>query len=97
MRTLNLCLVFMLCLFPAVLPAAESDDVRDSEYRKFRVLAAGFFEWRRSQQPAGGDDIPRVERPDGWVPEWSPEALETYRETYREYLRAVESLDTSNC
>jgi len=93
---LKLCLVFMLCLFPAVLPAAESDDVQDSEYRKFRVLAAGFFEWRRSQQPAGGDDIPRVERPDGWVPEWSPEALETYRETYREYLRAVESLDTRN-
>jgi hypothetical protein len=35
-------------------------------------LAREFFEWRRVQQPASGDDIPRVERPDGWLPDFSP-------------------------
>ena len=57
-------------------------------------LAADFFAWRRSQQPATGDDIPRVERPDGWVPDFSPEALESYRQSYARYLEAVEELDT---
>jgi hypothetical protein len=57
-------------------------------------LAAEFFAWRRIQQPAMGDDIPRVERPHGWVPEFSPEALESYRQSYLEFFQAVESLDT---
>ena len=57
-------------------------------------LAADFFAWRRSQQPATGDDIPRVERPHGWVPDFSPEALESYRQSYARYLEAVEELDT---
>ena len=62
--------------------------------KPLQVLAADFFEWRRSQQPAGGDDIPRVERPDGWTPDWSEAALERYRDKYREYLFAVDTLDT---
>jgi hypothetical protein len=57
-------------------------------------LAADFFAWRRAQQPASGDDIPRVERPDGWVPDYSPEALESYRQSYLHYFEAVEGLDT---
>ena len=35
-----------------------------------QALARNFFEGRRSQQPAQGDDIPRVERPDGWRPDF---------------------------
>lgn len=94
MRQLNLLFALLLFLFAAPLHAADAENGEGTDYRKFRVLAAGFFEWRRSQQPASGDDIPRVERPHGWVPDYSPKALEVYRETYREYLRAVESLDT---
>ncbi len=37
-----------------------------------QALAADFFEWRRVQQPVTGDDIPRVERPEAWVPDFSP-------------------------
>ena len=29
-----------------------------------QALAAKFFEWRRIQQPVGGDDIPLGEEPD---------------------------------
>lgn len=60
-----------------------------------QALAADFFAWRRVQQPASGDDIPRVERPDGWAPDFSPDALDAYRKKYREYLLAVEQLDTT--
>jgi len=60
-----------------------------------RALATEFFDWRRSQQPVGGDDIPRVERPTGWVPDFSPSALESYRQRYQEFFNAVEKLDAS--
>jgi len=38
-------------------------------------LAARFFAWRAITQPCTPDDILRVERPDGWVPQVSPDAL----------------------
>jgi hypothetical protein len=58
-----------------------------------QALAAEFFEWRRVQQPAGGDDIPRVERPHGWVPDWSPEALAAYRSRYLGFKNAASALE----
>ena len=36
------------------------------------TLAKEFFAWRQVAQPATYDDILRVERPDGWVPDCSP-------------------------
>jgi hypothetical protein len=87
-----------LCL-PLATAAADTPTVavgaEDPGAPVIQALAAEFFEWRRMQQPAGGDDIPRVERPDGWAPDWSPEALDAYRRKYREHLLAVERLDTS--
>jgi hypothetical protein len=60
-----------------------------------QALSRSFFEWRRVQQPAQGDDIPRVERPDGWVPDFSAEALETYRAQYFTFLESLDEIDTS--
>jgi hypothetical protein len=62
----------------------------------FRELARQFFAWRRVQQPAAGDDIPRVERPSGWVPDWSAEALGDARRQYRQYLDRLDALDTED-
>ena len=39
-------------------------------------LARDFWTWRSSQQPASGDDIPRLDRPEGWAPEVSKAAIE---------------------
>ena len=72
-------------------PGAEAAPAGMAEVQE---LAADFFDWRRTQQPVSGDDIPRVERPDGWVPDFSPAALDSYRRQYREYLRTVDALDT---
>jgi SpoVK/Ycf46/Vps4 family AAA+-type ATPase len=95
----SLALLSMICclLFPhAVLRGA--DDLAGSETadgaEDMSALARDFFEWRRVQQPATGDDIPRVERPDGWVPDVSPTSLEAHRQRYRDYLGAIDGLDT---
>jgi len=75
-------------------PLAEPESSPDRA-AEMRALATEFFEWRRSQQPVGGDDITRIERPRGWVPDFSPSALEAYRQRYQEFFKAVEELDTS--
>jgi hypothetical protein len=41
-------------------------------------LGAAFWSWRSAQQPRSRDDIPRLERPAGWLPDWSPEAVAGY-------------------
>jgi hypothetical protein len=74
-------------------PAGDETEAAGADV--IQALAADFFAWRRMQQPSSGDDVPRVERPDGWVPDFSPEALASYRQQYREYLLAVDRLDTT--
>ena len=64
-------------------------------YEELQKLARSFFEWRRVQQPVSGDDIPRVERPAGWVPDWSPEAIDGYRQRYRQFIGAVDAFETA--
>lgn len=39
-------------------------------------LGDQYWAWRARTQPATGDDIPRIARPRGWVPDWSPEAMQ---------------------
>jgi hypothetical protein len=38
-------------------------------------LGERFWAWRATTQPASSDDIPRIVRPAGWVPDWSPGAV----------------------
>lgn len=38
-------------------------------------LGADFWTWRAATQPATNDDIPRIVRPDNWVPDWSAAAV----------------------
>ena len=97
-RFLRLSLVTALCLsWQAAYPAEAGEQnyaVPGNGNEKIQFLAREFFEWRRVQQPAQGDDIPRVERPDGWLPDFSPEALEAWRADYGAFIESVDSLDT---
>ncbi|MEK6479635.1 DUF885 family protein [Catalinimonas sp. 4WD22] len=54
-----------------------------------------FFAWRAKMQPASGDDINRVERPKGWVPDYSPEALQQYHQDYERFRNALDAIDQS--
>jgi uncharacterized protein DUF885 len=50
-----------------------------STYDRLQELARDFWIWRAANQPISSDDIPRIERPDGWIPQWSPAAIERRR------------------
>ena len=74
---------------------AHGSEVDASLNAGLQALAQEFFTWRAVQQPATGDDIPRVERPDGWIPDWSPAALTRYRTSYLDFLARLDRLDNS--
>jgi uncharacterized protein (DUF885 family) len=38
-------------------------------------LSDSFWRWRAQEQPFTGDDIPRIERPDSFIGDWSPQAI----------------------
>jgi uncharacterized protein (DUF885 family) len=38
-------------------------------------LSDTFWQWRAQEQPFSNDDIPRIERPDGLVVDWSPKTI----------------------
>jgi hypothetical protein len=47
----------------------------NSTYADLTGLAGEFWSWRAVTQPLSSDDIPRIERPPGWTPDWSPDAV----------------------
>lgn len=48
-------------------------------------LGADFWSWRATTQPATGDDIPRIERPENWVPDWSPQGVRAQQKKLAEF------------
>ena len=58
-------------------------------------LSRDFWAWRVVHQPVTGDDIPRVERPAGWLPDWSPESVAARRTVLAEFQRRWRAIDTS--
>jgi len=42
---------------------------------KIDDLGHAFWTWRIGAQPDSGDDLPRVDRPEGWVADWSVQAV----------------------
>ena len=84
--------LLLICFLFTGQPLMAAEQKPESD-KALQALATKFFEWRRIQQPVTGDDIPRVERPDGWVPNYSPEALQAYRDGYRAFIDALDHLD----
>ncbi|MCA1645371.1 MAG: DUF885 family protein, partial [Chloroflexi bacterium] len=58
------------------------------------TLANDFWEWRSSTQPVAGDDIPRLERPSSWAPDWSLAAVAARRGRLQDYERTWRKLGT---
>lgn len=75
-------------LFLNFVPAVHADPLDD--------LAQDFWTWRAVEQPVSSDDIPRLERPSGWIPDWSPAALARYRQKLQEFDIRWKKLDVSN-
>jgi uncharacterized protein (DUF885 family) len=58
-------------------------------------LARDFWAWRAAEQPVSSDDVNRIERPVGWVPDWSPAAIERYHKQLRQFEATYKKLDPS--
>lgn len=58
-------------------------------------LADEFWPWRTATQPDGRDDLPRVRRPAGWLPDWSAAAVAARRNTLAEFAARHRALDLS--
>lgn len=70
-----------------VVPSLRADELDD--------LAQKFWTWRAVEQPITGDDITRIERPDGWVPDWSPERVAAYRKQLDESEARWKKIDAA--
>jgi Bacterial protein of unknown function (DUF885) len=57
-------------------------------------LGEEFWAWRSTTQPLSGDDIPRIERPSGWVPDWSPDSIVRRREQLAVFQARWRSLES---
>lgn len=58
-------------------------------------LAGDFWEWRAVYQPLTGDDIPRIERPVNWVPDWSRASIEKQRQALSGFENRWRELEVS--
>jgi len=67
-----------------------------STYETLLQLAQDFWIWRAANQPISSDDIPRIERPDGWAPDWSPAAIERRRAELSEFARRLQEIDATS-
>lgn len=54
-----------------------------------------FWQWRAEHLPISYDDIPRMERPSGWVPDWSATAINARRHALANFVSELENLDPS--
>ncbi|WP_370941859.1 DUF885 family protein [Amycolatopsis sp. cg5] len=57
------------------------------------ALLSEFWAWRTVTQADSPDDLPRVERPDGWVADWSPDAVAARRRTLAAFELKRDALD----
>lgn len=79
-----MCAVLLAGFF---VPAVHADVLDD--------LARDFWAWRAVEMPVSTDDIPRLDRPAGWVPDWSPAAVQTYRKQVSEFEQRWRAIDAS--
>ncbi|HWZ83112.1 MAG TPA: DUF885 family protein [Terriglobales bacterium] len=84
----NMLRVLCISLVTLILAPVVHADVLDD-------LARDFWAWRAAEMPVSGDDIPRLDRPAAWVPDWSPSAVESYGKQVGEFDRRWHAIDAS--
>jgi hypothetical protein len=57
------------------------------------TLAEQFWQWRAAQQPRSHDDIPRIDRPTGWLPDFSAGAVARYRRERDAFAERLARID----
>jgi Bacterial protein of unknown function (DUF885) len=60
---------------------------------ELEALAEEIWSWRAAQQPRSRDDIPRIDRPAGWLPDFSAAAVEGYRRDVAGFAQRLAEID----
>lgn len=81
-------LLFLLCILSGLGPATALADPFDD-------LAREVWTWRAATQPSSGDDIPRIDRPANWLPDWSPAAVAARRSALADFTRRHQAIATA--
>jgi hypothetical protein len=68
-----------------------------STYEQLQQLAGDFWAWRAENQPVSSDDIPRVERPPNWIPDWSGPAFARRRAELSDFEQRRKEIDERSC
>ena len=68
----------------------------DSHYAILQTLSRKFWAWRAGHMPISYDDIPRMERPAGWVPDWSEAAVAQRREDLAAFTKELKAINPSS-
>jgi len=63
-----------------------------SAIEEINQLSSDFWNWRAQQQPRSHDDIPRIERPAGWIPKWSAADVKSYREELNRFEQRLSAI-----
>jgi len=58
-------------------------------------LGTDLWAWRAMRQPHSGDDIPRLVRPTGWTPDFSPDGVATIRIERAEFVARWQAIDAA--
>ena len=82
------CLLFLLSVLAGLAPATATADPFDD-------LARDVWAWRAATQPSSGDDIPRIDRPANWLPDWSPAAVAARRTALGDFTRRHQAIATA--
>jgi uncharacterized protein (DUF885 family) len=68
----------------------------DSNFDELLQLNGDFWKWRARHQPVSSDDIPRIERPADWEPDWSRAAVDKQREALAKFQGRWSGIDSSS-
>src|SRR6266496_3984700 len=87
-RYMKLLRLFSWLAMLLVVPLLHADSLDD--------LAQDFWAWRAIEQPVSPDDVTRIERPAGWIPDWSSAAVIRYREQLVQFESKWKGLEASS-
>lgn len=59
-------------------------------------LGVEYWNWRAIQQPRTHDDIPRIERPENWIPRWTPNDVKKYKLKIVEFEQRISEINVGN-
>jgi uncharacterized protein (DUF885 family) len=74
--------------------AAQPTPLSTAPASALQRLSANFWEWRAAEQPFSFDDIPRLDRPEGWAADWSASTIAKRRDELSDFENRWKALGT---